>query len=137
MKLRATLSLFLLLTLFGLATTAQAQTTEQTKQRKAYHVVIIWLKQHGDENARRQYIEGSKRLAKLPGVLAYNIGTATAVKRERPSHALDDSYDIAISSTFESLQALENYLKHPKHHQVVQEVLKPLVAKYKAYDFVE
>ena len=136
MKL-ATLPLLLLLATFGLTTAAQAKTPENPGQRKAHHVVIIWLKQHGDENARRQYIEGSKRLAKLPGVLAYNIGTATAVKRDRPSHALDDSYDIAISSTFESLQALENYLKNPKHHQVVQEVLKPLVDQYKVYDFVE
>ncbi|WP_305906807.1 Dabb family protein [Methylomarinum sp. Ch1-1] len=137
MKPSTTLSFLLLLTTFAAATTAQAQSSEQSSQRKAHHVVIIWLKQHGDENARRKYIEGSKRLANLPGVLSYNIGTATSAKREHPSHALDDSYDIAISSSFESLQALENYLKHPKHHQVVQDVLKPLVDKYKVYDFVE
>ena len=133
----ATLPLLLLLTLFGMTSAAQAQTDGNPKQQKAFHVVIIWLKQHGDADARRQYIEGSKRLAKLPGVLAYNIGTATAVKREGSSHAVDSSYDIAVSSTFENIEALENYLNHPQHHQVVQEVLKPLVAKYRAYDFVE
>ena len=136
MKLRTTLALVLLVTA-ALDMTAQAQSTQKTGQRKAHHVVIIWLKQHGDENARRQYIEGSKRLAKLPGVLAYNIGTAAAIHRKHPSPSLDDSYDIAISSTFESPQALENYLNHPQHRQVIQEVLKPLVEKYKAYDFVE
>lgn len=137
MNRRITLFLFLLSSVLCMTGTAQAQKAENTNQRKAHHVVIIWLKQHGDENARRQYIEGSKRLAKLPGVIAYNIGTATAVKRDKPSHALDDSYDIAVSSSFESLEALENYLNHPMHEHVVQKVLKPLVKKYKAYDFVE
>ena len=137
MKLRTILQGLLLSSFICIATSAQAQKPESSEQSKAHHVVIIWLKQPGDETARRQYIEGSKRLAKLPGILAYNIGTATTVKRDKPSHALDASYDIAVSSSFESLEALQNYLNHPLHEQVVQEVLKPLVAKYKAYDFVE
>lgn len=104
---------------------------------KAHHLVIVWLKQHGDKNIRNQYIEASKRLAKLPGILSYKIGTPTMMKRDNPSPALDDSFDIAISSTFENLQALENYSKHAEHQKVIQEALKPLVAKYKVYDFVE
>lgn len=137
MKLISSLSLVLLLSAFGTAVNAEQQAPASNEQPKAHHVVIIWLKQHGDENARQKYIEGTKRLAELPGVLAYNIGTPTAVKRKHGSHSLDDSYDIAISSTFESLQALENYLNHPVHDQVLKEVLKPLVEKYKAYDFIE
>ncbi len=104
---------------------------------KAFHVTVIWLKQHGDPAARQKYIEASKRLSKLPGVLSYNIGTMTTIKRDKPSHAVDDSYDIAISSTFESREALENYLKNPEHHKIVYDILKPLVEKYRVYDFVE
>ncbi|MGZ8186018.1 MAG: Dabb family protein, partial [Methylobacter sp.] len=63
--------------------------------------------------------------------------TVAVINRDKPSHAVDDSYDVAISSTFESRQALENYLKNPEHHKVIQELLKPLVEKYKVYDFVE
>lgn len=137
MKLAKPFSLLMILAALSSAAGAKEPATESGEQRKAHHVVIIWLKQHGDENARRQYIEGTKRLAKLPGVLAYNIGTPTAVKRKHASHSLDDSYDIAISSTFENKQALENYLNHPVHDQVLKEVLKPLVEKYKAYDFIE
>ena len=98
---------------------------------------MLWLKQHGDADARRKYIEASKRLAKLPGVLSYNIGTVGVINRDKPSHAVDSSYDVAISSTFGNQQALENYLKNPDYHKVVHEVLKPLVDKYKVYDFVE
>lgn len=137
MKPHSVLRLLFLLAALGIANAAFAQRPANAVGGKAYHVVIVWLKQHGDENARRKYIQGSKRLAKLPGILAYNIGTVAAVKREKPSPAVDASYDIAVSSTFESKQALENYLQHPEHHKVIHEVLKPLVEKYQVYDFVE
>lgn len=128
----------LLLAALTLVNVSQAQTSGgDAGGKKAYHVVVIWLKQHGDAAARQKYIEGSKRLAKLPGVLSYHIGTVTPINREKPSHAVDDSYDVAISSAFESKQALENYLKHPEYHKVIHEVLKPLVEKYKVYDFSE
>lgn len=133
MKIHALLTLSLLLV--GLIAPAQAENSPA--QHKAHHLVIVWLKQHGDKNARNQYIEASKRLAKLPGVLSYRIGTPATIKRDNPRPALDDSFDIAISSTFESPQALENYSKHAEHQKVIQEILKPLVEKYKVYDFVE
>ena len=123
------LSVLLMTTGITAATSVQAETSPTL--HKAHHLVVIWLKQHGDNNARQQYIEASKRLAKLPGVLRYNIGTPALIKRDNPSPAVDDSYDIAISSTFESQQALENYSKHAEHQKVIQEVLKPLVEKYK------
>lgn len=105
--------------------------------KKYHHVVVVWLKQHGDPEAQRKYIEGSKRLSKLPGVLNYDIGPVANIKRDKPSPSVDDSFDIAISATFESKKALENYSKHPEHHKVIQDVLKPLVDKYKVYDFAE
>ena len=137
MKLKSLLPLLLLPAALSISGTGQAQTKIKPVQSKAHHMVVIWLKRHGDENARKKYIEGSKRLAKLPGVLDYHVGTPLAVKREQGGHAVDDSYDVAVSSTFESKQALENYLKHPEHHRVIKEVLKPLVDQYKVYDFVE
>jgi len=116
---------------------SSAQAQAQAKPKKAHHVVIIWLKQHGDEAARQKYIEASKRLAKLEGIQIYNIGTPAEIKRERPSSAVDNSYDIAISSTFDNQEALESYLKNPAHFKVIQEELKPLVERYTVYDFVD
>lgn len=103
--------------------------------KKVHHLVIIWLKKHGDPEAQRQYIEGSKRLSKLPGVLTYDIGTVAGIKRDKPSASVDDSFDIAVSATFQNKEALQNYSKHPEHQKVIQEVLKPLVEKYRVYDF--
>ncbi|MGR8998422.1 MAG: Dabb family protein [Gammaproteobacteria bacterium] len=137
MKLLSIKPVLFLMAALSLASAGHAEEPAKASGGKAYHVTIIWLKQHGDAEARRKYIDGTKRLSKLPGVLSYNIGTVTVINREKPHQAVDDSYDIAISSTFESKQALENYLKNPEHHKVVHEVLKPLVEKYKVYDFVE
>jgi hypothetical protein len=137
MKILSIKPVLVLTMVLSLATVCHAEESVNNSGGKAYHVTVIWLKQHGDAEARRKYIEGSKRLSKLPGVLSYNIGTITTIIRDKPNHAVDDSYDVAISSTFESKQALENFLKNPEHHKVVHEVLKPLVEKYKVYDFVE
>ena len=137
MKILSIKSALFLTMALSLAAACHAEESVNKSGGKAYHVTVIWLKQHGDAEARRKYIEGSKRLSKLPGVLSYNIGTITTIIRDKPNHDFDDSYDVAISSTFESKQALENFLKNPEHHKVVHEVLKPLVEKYKVYDFVE
>jgi hypothetical protein len=117
---------------------AQAERPANTADGKKYHhVVVIWLKQHGDPEAQRKYIEGSKRLSRLPGVLSYDIGPVADIKRDKPSASVDDSFDVAVSATFDSKESLENYSKHPEHGKVIQEILKPLVDRYKVYDFTE
>lgn len=137
MKPHALLALSLLLAATTGAHAGEAERPRNVAGNKVFHVVVVWLKRHGDANARRQYIEGSKRLATLPGVVSYDIGSIANIKREKHSPGVDDSYDVAVTSTFESQEALENYLKNPEHHKVVYEVLKPLVEKYKVYEFAE
>lgn len=119
------------------ASSANTQFESQAKPHKAHHIVVIWLKRHGDPNVRREYIQASKKLANLPGLLAYNIGIPASIKRETPSHSVDESFDVAISSTFDSQKSLEDYLKSPEHRNVIEEDLKPLVDRYKVYDFIE
>lgn len=104
---------------------------------KLHHVVIIWLKQPGDTTVRQQYIAASKPLAELPGVLSYEVGIPATVKRSHANAAVDESYDVAVASVFESRQAYEAFLKNPQYAQIAQSVLRPLVGKYRVYDFVE
>ncbi|MGR8979130.1 MAG: Dabb family protein [Gammaproteobacteria bacterium] len=137
MKKTCFLQGLLLLAALSLGHAAYAGQPAQTSGGKYHHLVVIWLKQHGDPEARRKYIEGSKRLSKLPGVVGYSVGPVAGIKRDKPSPAVDDSFDIAVSATFESKAALENYSKHPEHQKVIQEVLKPLVQRYKVYDFTD
>jgi len=102
-----------------------------------HHVALVWLKQAGDPAARRQYIELSRPLENLPGVLSYRLGTPLEVRRERASTALDKGYDVAVSATFADPDALEAFLKNPDYQTVAQQQLRPLVDKYKVYEFAE
>jgi len=128
------LMLALSLALTGCA--AEAVQSEGQAQR-LHHLVVVWLKQSGDAGLRQRYIDESKVLAKLPGVLAYDAGVPAAVQRGRSSKAVDASYDVAIASVFENQQAFEAFLKHPEYARIAQEVLRPLVERYQVYDFVE
>lgn len=116
---------------------ARAQAEPASDSGKVHHVVIIWLKQAGDEQARRQYITGSAGLAELPGVVSYDPGTPANVKRSHINPAIDESYDVAVSSVFESREAYEAFLTHPEYLRVAQQVLRPLVERYKVFDFIE
>lgn len=104
---------------------------------RLHHLVVIWLKQSGDVTLRQRYIEASKPLANLPGVLAYDVGTPAVIKRSHASKALDQSYDVAVSAVYESPEAYAAFLQHPEYRQIAMQVLRPLVDQYKVYDFVE
>lgn len=100
---------------------------------RVHHVVIVWLKDAGNRAAREQYIAHSRRLAKLPMVLDYRVGTPLPGGRE----IVDSSYDVAVVSTFANPQAVTDYVEHPEHKQIIEQALKPLVAKAIVYDFNE
>ncbi|MGY6274824.1 Dabb family protein [Methylomonas sp. MgM2] len=119
------------------ACTSAGTPHREIETHRLHHLVVVWLKQAGDETIRRQYIEASRPLAHLPGVLAYDIGTPALIKRGRASSALDESYDIAVAAVFESPEYFTAFLKNPEYQQVAINVLRPLVEKYKVYDFVE
>lgn len=135
MKRLYTAALVILLALGGTGHASDAQA--ESDGRKIHHLVVVWLKQAGDEKLRQQYIEESKRLAELPGVLAYDVGTPAAIQRGHANAAVDESYDVAVSSVYESREAYEAFLKNPEYLRVAQQVLRPLVDKYKVYDFSE
>lgn len=135
MKRLYSAALVILLAVGGTSHASDAQA--ESDDRKIHHLVVVWLKQAGDEKLRQQYIEESKRLAQLPGVLAYDVGTPAAIQRGHANAALDESYDVAVSSVYESREAYEAFLKNPEYLRVAQQVLRPLVDKYKVYDFSE
>lgn len=127
-----TRALALCAALFG-QVSAFAEEGSTSNARRAHHVVIVWLKDAGSAAAREQYIAHSRKLSKLPMVLDYQVGTALPKTRE----IVDSSYDIAVVSTFADQAAIQAYLDHPEHQTIVQEALKPLVARAIVYDFVD
>lgn len=115
--------------LLGLAGAAQA---EAVRSGLLHHVVVIWLKEPGSQAARHRYLEISRSMAKLPGVLSYSVG-APVPSSHQP---VDSSYDLAIVAVFKDQKALDEYNANPQHAKAVEE-MRPLVQKLVVYDFAE
>lgn len=98
------------------------------------HVVICWLKQPGDLPARVELIQKSRAFeGKIPGLLRVYAGEA--LPSTRP--VVDSSYDVAVVMIFKDEASLRGYEAHPLHQEAVRETLKPLLAKFAAYDFLD
>ena len=102
-------------------------------QARVTHVVVCWLKTPGDASARQQLIVDSKSFTRIPGIVAVSAGAV--LPTTRPS--VDSSFDVAIVMKFRDEAALASYGQHPVHLAAVERTLKPLVAKYVIYDYVE
>jgi hypothetical protein len=95
------------------------------------HVVIVWLQDPGNAQQQARIIEESQVLTTIPGVLSLKSGSV--VKSERA--IVDSSFDVALVVSLGNQDALDNYLAHPTHVKLVEETLKPLVARIQVYDF--
>ena len=95
------------------------------------HIIIVWLKESGNRDIQQRVIAKSQVLISIPGVLSLKSGTA--IPSERP--IVDSSFDLALIITFTDTAAMESYLTHPVHLQLLEETLKPLVERIQVYDF--
>ena len=96
------------------------------------HVVLVWLKEPGNDDHAAEIIRATHGLGNIPGVRAVKAGRV--MKSKRP--IVDDSYDVGLYLEFDNLEDMEAYLVHPIHQEAVREVFKPLAARYLAYDFL-
>lgn len=95
------------------------------------HVVVIWVKSPEEENSQSIFDAAQRLLADIPGVHAFHVGRMYPT--DRP--VVDKSYHIALNMQFESMEALNDYQKHPQHVEFVENHLKPQLAKLLVYDF--
>ncbi len=102
------------------------------KNKKITHVVMVWLKEPGNVQQREAFIKASNQLNDLPGIVNRHVGVVVASDRK----IVDDSFDVAVSVTLESKQALKAYLNDPRHKKVLHDKIKPLINRIVAYDFV-
>lgn len=97
------------------------------------HVVLMWLKQPGDEAAlARIRAAGDELAAEIPGIVSMSAGPPLPNDNE----VVDDSFDIAFVMRFRNAQALADYIVHPVHQRAVDEVLSPAAARIRVYDVV-
>ena len=96
------------------------------------HVVVFWLKDHGNAAQRAKIIGTSESFRKIPGVLSVQVGYC--LPSQRP--IVDSSFDVALTMEFASKAAMQKYLDDPRHKAASDGVLKPLVKKVTVYDLV-
>jgi hypothetical protein len=98
------------------------------------HVVVVTLKNHGNQADRMKLIEAARELRKISGI--YDLEVGTVLPSDRPVVVSD--YDVAMVATFRDEASMRKYLTDPIHLKLVKEVLEPLSdpTKTKVYDFV-
>lgn len=127
MRLRGLLIVALTLVLAGCSWRA----TQAPQDNYLMHVVLVWLKQPGHAEHRRQIVEASRQLAAIPGVRELRVGPVVSSERA----VVEDSYDVALSMRFDDAEALQAYLQHPLHVETVKTRFMPIMQRYQVIDF--
>jgi hypothetical protein len=104
---------------------------QSTPPARINHVVVFWLKDHGNAAQRAKIIETSETFRRIPGVLSVSAGPC--IPSARP--IVDSSFDVAVTLTFASQADLQHYVEHPLHKAAVGGVLKSIVKKTTVFDF--
>ncbi|MGB5261811.1 MAG: Dabb family protein [Gammaproteobacteria bacterium] len=93
--------------------------------------MVVWLKEPGNATHRQTILDASDILRTIPGVRTLKSGTVIASERA----IVDSSFDVALIVSFTNQADMDAYLVHPLHVKLVNETLKPLVAKIRVFDF--
>ena len=122
------ISIFITLILVSLPLKAE----EFRNDEPVYHIVLIWLKTYRNEMRINKIINASKELKNIPGVLEVTTGKVLRSSRV----IVDDTFDVSVIIKFASKDYLNDYLVHPIHVKIANEVIKPLANKITVYDTV-
>ena len=120
-----------ILIIFGF-TTSSSYAEEFVNEKPVYHVVLIWLKTYRNEMRINKVINASKELKNIPGVLEVSTGKVLRSARV----IVDDTFDVSIIIKFASKEYLKDYLVHPIHIKIANEIIKPLANKITVYDTI-
>jgi len=101
------------------------------EDKRVSHVVVAWLKEPGNQQMRDKFIQASRKLEALPGVISRHVSAVIPSERSK----VDDTFDVAVTVTFENSKALKNYMKSQKHKKMLHDELKPLVNRIVVYNF--
>jgi heme-degrading monooxygenase HmoA len=95
------------------------------------HIVIFWTKPEKPDAVASLLAGAEQHLKPIPGVLVFHVGRM--VTDGRP--AIENSYQVALTTVFASREAREEYRAHPSHERFKQEVYLPNCARCLIYDF--
>ena len=95
------------------------------------HIVIFWTDPNNPDAADKLVAGAQKYLKAVPGIVNFHVGKM--VPSPRP--VVDQTYQVALNTTFTSKQAQDDYQVHPLHVEFIEKILRPLVKKVAVYDF--
>ena len=95
------------------------------------HVVLLWLKPGTSQSQIDNIIKYSNELRNIEGVYHLQLGPSIPSTRK----IVDDSFDLGIYMRFNSIEEMNQYLKHPRHVDLVNKHIKPNIRKIIVYDF--
>jgi hypothetical protein len=116
-----------LLLLLLVCNTAAAEFTD----RGVVHTVYLWLKNPGNQQERERLLIATDRLRTITGVREIRFGEVIESSR----NIVDDSFDVGIYFYFSDVAAMNQYLVHPLHREVVEQDIKPVVERIVVHDF--
>lgn len=105
--------------------------THAQEDQRVSHVVVVWLKEPGNTQMREQFIKASRALETMPGVVSRHVSAVISSERSK----VDDTFDVAVTVTFENAAALKKYMQNHKHKDMLNKQLKPLVNRIVVYNF--
>jgi hypothetical protein len=94
------------------------------------HIVFVWAKEDTSKENIAAMISRAEMLSKIAGVNSIKVGTAVPSDRS----TVDDSYDVGITLSFDTVDAMRSYLKHPEHIKYVSTYVKPYAENLLVYD---
>jgi hypothetical protein len=65
--------------------------------------------------------------------MVLTMGSTLVIPSNRPK--VDDTFDVAVTVTFENTKVFKNYMQSKKHKQMLKDQLKPLVNRVVVYNF--
>jgi hypothetical protein len=116
-------------------TTVNGRTSEELRHApQVQHIVVCWLKQPGNAEARKKLIDASYDFRRSISGLT-DVTAGAPLPSGRPN--VDQSFDVAIVMSFKDVNALADYQSSPQHQNAVKEILRPLTSRVIIYDFVD
>jgi hypothetical protein len=94
------------------------------------HIVFVWAKEDTSKENIAAMISGAEMLSKIIGVNSVKVGIAVPSDRS----TVDDTYDVGITLSFDTVDAMQAYLEHPEHVKYVSTYVKPYAENLLVYD---
>jgi heme-degrading monooxygenase HmoA len=95
------------------------------------HVVVLWFKSDLPERYVSEVADRTSELASIPGIRS--IKTGKPIASDRPM--VDDSFDLAVTMTFDSEEAMQRYVAHPEHKAFLKRYIIGKTERILIYDY--